>query len=178
MRYSDSEHVKKKQSYSDFPFALNLFVWWQFQGSASCPPIHPCLTRLSCCVRENTHENYGRVYNLNQWFLPNLEDRFLQSCLVGKVDWDFPDLRKSCVFLFYWPKYVLPYSLLASFLIQLDLKKKKKTSFVGQVENRFHSPTEQIISSEMYCQAIKTQLQVTRKSLLAVHWVNYITDNP
>lgn len=130
MWYSDSEHVKKKQSYSDFPFALNLFVWWQFQGSTSCPPIHLYLTHLSCCVRENTHENYGRVYNLNQWFLPNLEDRFLQSCPVGKVDWDFPDLRKSSVFFFfYWPKYVLPYSLLASFLIQLDLKKKKKKLF-------------------------------------------------
>lgn len=61
--------------------------------------------------------------------------------------------------------------LLANFLLQLGLN-KKKPSFVGEEENRCHSPTEQIISSKIYCQTIKSQPQVQEIvtcTLLAVH---------
>lgn len=99
MWYSDSEHNEEKKKLLRFSICPKL-VWRRLRRSTSCPSIHPCLTCLSCCVRENTHGNYGHIYNLNQWFSSNLEDCFLQSCPVGKVDWDFPDLKKTLSFFF------------------------------------------------------------------------------
>lgn len=86
-----------KQSYSDFPLALNMFVCGQVQRSSSSPSIHPCLTCLSSCVRKSTHRNH----KLYQWiifiFPPNLKDPSLQSWPFGKVHGDFQNLQ-SCFY--------------------------------------------------------------------------------